>query len=128
MFEIKPRETVILVSEFDKMVEWYKNILGFKVIKIFNQDFHYCNMKTDTGIKLGIGVLDEMGLESKPESSSSVILQIEVDDLRGFFEYLKENQVTITGGPSFDKRDKFWFGSFNDPEGNSIWVVDSSCP
>ena len=52
----------------------------------------------------------------------------EVDDVGALLAHLEQNGATITGGPSFDKQSKFWFGSFSDPEGNPVWVVDTDCP
>ncbi|MDF1515500.1 MAG: VOC family protein [Anaerolineae bacterium] len=34
MIEIRPRESVIFVTDFDAMVDWYRDVLGFnKVIR-----------------------------------------------------------------------------------------------
>jgi hypothetical protein len=69
-----------------------------------------------------------MGVSPEDRSKNTVLLQIEVDDVRTFFEYLEQNSTKIAGGPSFEKNDEFWFGSFSDPEDNPIWVVDKNCP
>jgi len=128
MIEIRPREIVILATNFSGLVNWYKNILGFTASQLVEDDFHYCNLELESGIKVGIADANEMGVEPVDRNKNTVLLQIEVDDVKELFEYLKEKGVTITGGPSFDDKDKFWFGSFVDLEGNSIWVVDKNCP
>jgi hypothetical protein len=51
-----------------------------------------------------------------------------VEDIKKFFEYLKDNGGAVTFGPSFDNKYNFWYGGFNDMEGNPFWVVDASCP
>ncbi len=128
MIEIRPRETVMLVSNFAEMVAWYRDELGFIVTKLFDEDYHYCNLESSSGIKIGIAPAQEMGIDPGDRSKNTVVLQFEVDDLRAFFGHIEKQGAIITGGPSFDKNEKFWFGSFTDPEGNPIWVVDKDCP
>ena len=128
MFDIHPRETVILASDFRTLVAWYRDVLGFKVVQLFEEGMHYCNLEHESGIKIGIGDAGEAGVIPTNRAANTVVLQFEVNDLRGFFEHLQANGATITAGPSFDTQDQFWFGSFADPEGNPIWVVDSGCP
>ena len=128
MLEIRPRELVIFATNFSGLVDWYKNILGFTVTNRVEDGFHYCNLQTQTGIKIGIADSEDMGVVPGDRKNNTVVLQIEVDNVKKLFSYLKEKDVKITGGPSFDEKDKFWFGSFLDLEGNSIWVVDKNCP
>lgn len=128
MIEIRPREAVILASDFAMLVAWYREVLGFTVTNLFDEDFHYCNLETSSGIKLGIGEAREMGIEPIDRSRNTVVLQFEVDDVESFFALLQEAGATVTNGPSFDKKGGFWFGAFADPEGNPCWVVDKNCP
>lgn len=128
MIELRPRETVILAENFSNLVNWYRDALGFSVNQLYEDDFHYCHLESQTGIKIGIADADEMGVAPIDRSGNTVLLQFEVDDVKEFFSFLKNMGALITGGPSFDKRDKFWFGSFSDPEGNPFWVVDKNCP
>ncbi len=128
VIEIRPRETVILASDFQALVAWYRDMLGFKVIKLFESEFHFCNLETPSGIKIGIGSAAEMGVKPIDRSMNTVVLQFEVDDVAKFFAHLKVAGGTVTFGPSFDKSDEFWFGGISDLEGNPIWVVDKNCP
>ena len=128
MIEIRPREIVILADDFDLLVGWYRDVLGFDVVRFFNDTFQFANLETSTGIRLGIGSAVEMGVVPADRQQNTVVFQIEVDDVRGLFAHLEQNGATITGGPSFDEQMKFWFGSFADPEGNPVWVVDKDCP
>lgn len=128
MVEIRPRETVILASNFSDLVHWYRDALGFTVIKLFEDDYHYCNLETPSGIRIGIADAAEMGVVPVDRSSNTVILQLEVDDLQEFFASLKQSGASIANGPSFDEKGGFWFGGFADPEGNPCWVVDKNCP
>jgi predicted enzyme related to lactoylglutathione lyase len=126
--EIRPRETVVLASDFSKLVEWYRDVLGFKVVKRFEEAYHYCNLETSSGIRIGIASAEEMGVKALDRAVNTVVLQFEVDDLKEFFPGLKAAGGVVTFGPNFDKKDEFWFGGFSDPEGNPFWVVDKNCP
>jgi predicted enzyme related to lactoylglutathione lyase len=128
MIALRPRETVILASDFQKLVAWYRDILGFTVTKLFEDQYHYCNLETASGIKIGIASAAEMGVEPTDRSTNTLVLQCEVDDPREFFTHLEQAGGAITSGPSFDKNDEFWYGSFTDPEDNPVWVVDKNCP
>ena len=128
VIEIRPRETVILAADFQALVAWYRDMLGFKVIKLFEDEFHYCNLETPSGLKIGIASAEEMGVKPTNRSTNTVVLQVEVDDVKEFFAHVAQAGGAITFGPSFDKADEFWFGAFTDPEGNPVWVVDKNCP
>lgn len=128
MIELRPRETVILANDFATLVAWYRDVLAFTVVQLFEEDFHYCNLETSSGINLGIGDMREMGVEPIDRSRNTVVLQFEVDDVHELFAHVQEAGATITNGPSFDKKGEFWFGAFADPEGNPCWVVDKNCP
>ncbi|MAV36831.1 MAG: hypothetical protein CMJ59_15390 [Planctomycetaceae bacterium] len=128
MLSIRPRETVILATDFSALVAWYRDVLGFTVVSTFEDAFHYYYLETPTGIKIGIASAQEMEVVPGDRSSNTVILQFEVDDLHAFFADLKRAGGTVTFGPSQDKQGGFWFGGFSDPEGNPIWVVDKNCP
>ena len=128
VIDIRPRETVILATDFQALVAWYRDVLGFAVTDLFEDDYHYCCLETPSGIKIGIASAAEMEVEPIDRSKNTVILQLEVDDLAEFFAHLTEAGGTVTFGPSFEKKNEFWFGGFNDPEGNPVWVVDKNCP
>ncbi|MHC5211149.1 MAG: VOC family protein [Planctomycetota bacterium] len=126
--DIRSREPVILATDFSSLVAWYCDALGFSVVKRFEEHFHYCNLESASGVKLGIALAGEMGVEPADRSRNSVVLQFEVDDLKAFFAHVESAGGTITSGPSFDADAGFWFGGFADPEGNPFWVVDAKCP
>jgi len=128
MINIRPRELVILADDFTKLYTWYRDSLGFNVTKLFEDDFHYCNLETDSGIKIGIASAKEMDMVPGKRANNTVVLQIEVDDLQELYAHLKENGITDLYGPFFDKKNGFWFGGFSDIEGNPCWVVDKNCP
>jgi predicted enzyme related to lactoylglutathione lyase len=128
VIDIRPRESVILARDFAATVDWYRRALGFRVVKQFDDGFNYCNLETSSGIRLGIGDAQQMGVTDDTLNNDTVIIQFEVDDVGKFFAHVEQLGGSITGGPSFDPSGEFWFGSFADPEGNEFWVVDKNCP
>ena len=128
MIDVRARETVILAAGFSELVAWYRDVLGFSVVNLFEDGFHYCNLETPSGIKIGIADAQEMGVVPGDRRNNTVVLQFEVDDVRELFTHLKQTGASITNEPTFNKQDGFWFGAFADPEGNPYWVVDKNCP
>ena len=127
-FELRPREVVVLARDFEALVAWYRDVLGLREARRFDGGFRYCNLETPGGLRVGIGVAAEAGVEPREPARNSVLLQVEVDDVRAFLEHVARSGGTVTGGPSRDAQGGFWFGGFADPEGNPVWVVDGACP
>ena len=125
---IRPRETVLMADDFGAMIDWYCNVLGFAVTRRVEDDYHYCNLETPSGIQIGIADATEMKIDTSGRANNTVVLQFEVDDAKVFFEHLQGHGAKVTFGPSFDKAHNFWFGGVEDCEGNPIWVVDRNCP
>jgi len=126
--KLYPRESVIFAEDFQAMVDWYQRVLGFKVTYLVEEEYHYCNLENENGIRLGIAAAKEMAVAPTDRKSNTVVLQFQVKDVPGFLTYLKAEGGAIAFGPSFDKKDGFWFGGFHDLEGNPFWVVDENCP
>lgn len=126
--KLNPRESVIFAEDFPAMVAWYQNILGFKLTRLEETAYHFANLSSETGIQIGIASAQEMGITPQTRQNNTVVLQFEVADVAAFFEHISANNGSISFGPSFDKTHNFWFGGFNDLEGNPFWVVDQNCP
>jgi len=123
-----PRELVVLAEDYDAMVAWYVDVLGFRIVKQFTQGYRYSNLETASGIRVGIAPASEAGVTPGDRTKSTVLLQVKVPDAKRFFEHLKLAGASIAFGPSYDESGGFWFGGFTDLEGNPIWVVDENCP
>jgi len=128
VIEVHPRETVILATDFSAMVAWFRDVLGFKITKLYEEEFHYCNLETSTGIKIGIATAAEMGVTPVDRGKNTVVLQFQVANVKDFLTHVAKNGGSVSFGPTFDKNDSFWYGGFADPEGNPCWVVDENCP
>lgn len=127
MSEIRPREVVILAADPPALVAWYRDTLGFEVTRAF-EELQYTNLATASGLKIGIGSASGMGIAPGDRSQNTVVLQVEVDDVRAFLARVGEEGGAVTFGPNHEPNDDFWFGAFTDPEGNPVWVVDGKCP
>lgn len=44
--ELRAREPVILAADFAALVRWYREALGFRVTRLFEDGFHYGNLET----------------------------------------------------------------------------------
>ena len=126
--KLQARESVIFAEDFQAMIEWYQEVLGFKVSRLFTEDYHYCNLETETGIQIGIAPAEEVGVQPGGRRNNTIVLQFQVADVERFFAYLKAQGAEIAFGPSFDEKGQFWYGGFYDLEGNPFWVVDENCP
>ena len=126
--KILPKETVIVAKSFQSLIDWYVDNLNFKIV-YNNLDIKYCSLETDSGIKIGIADMESLGNENYSKRiQNTVILQIATNDLAILFKKIKNNGGSILFGPSYDKGDKYWYGSVTDNEGNEIWVIDENCP
>jgi predicted enzyme related to lactoylglutathione lyase len=125
--KLNPRETVILADDFDTLVAWYRDVLGFRVSKLFEDGPHYANLETVSGIRIGIGVAGEMQVEPGDRATNTVLMQFEVDDVASLLSHVAACGGRVEHGPTFSEADGFWFGAFADPEGNPCWVVDAAC-
>ena len=128
MHQLKPRESVVLATDYEATVAFYRDVLGFEVTNEFSGSYHYTNPKNAAGIQLGIAMASEMGVEPVDREKNTVLLQFEVEDVPGFLKHVEEHGGSIQFGPSKSEGPGFWYGAFRDPEGNPMWVVDGDCP
>ena len=128
MHQLKPRESVVLATDYDTTVAFYRDVLGFEVTNVFSGGYHYTNLKNAAGIQIGIAMASEMKVEPVDREKNTVLLQFEVEDVPAFMKHVEEHGGSIQFGPDNDTNAGFWYGAFRDPEGNPMWVVDSNCP
>jgi predicted enzyme related to lactoylglutathione lyase len=126
--EVRPREAVIMAENFTKLSAWYKDTFALEAELIEEEEYHYWHLCNSASLQIGIADAKQMGVQPGDRKNNTVVLQVEVDDIKAFFEHLELKGGAVTFGPSFDKRGGFWYGGFSDPEGNLTWVVDKNCP
>jgi predicted enzyme related to lactoylglutathione lyase len=125
---LRPRETVIIAEDFQAMGGWYQAILNFEAVNLVDEEYHYCNLKNEAGLQIGIAEAAELGVTPIDRRHNTVVLQFEVPDVKRLFERLRQRGGEISFGPSFDSKNGFWYGGFHDLEGNPFWAVDENCP
>ena len=85
--KILPRETVVVAKNYQSLIDWYVDNLNFKIV-YNNLAIKYCSIETDSGIKIGIADMEELGNKNYSKRiMNTVILQICTNDLKN---YLKE--------------------------------------
>lgn len=126
--KLKQIESVIFAEKWSRLIDWYVEVLGFEIEMRVETDYHYCVLKHTDGAQLGIADAKEMSVDPRNRPNNSVLLQFQVPDVKALLAHISEQGGSTTFGPSFDKQDEFWFGGFNDLEGNPFWVVDENCP
>ena len=91
--KISPRETVLVAKNHQSLIDWYINNLNFKIINNF-PDIKYCYLETDSGIKIGIADMEELGNKNYSKRiMNTVILQICTNDLKSLFKKIKKMAV-----------------------------------
>ena len=119
---VRPRELVLLARDFNRLVDWYVQTLGFKVLNRIDE-LPYANLETEGGVRLGIG-------SAPPDvttSDATIVPQLETTDVSGLLLRVR-TAGGLVDGPHRDAAMGFDFGSFKDPEGNIWWVVDEKAP
>ena len=123
--DIRLINTVILANDYWALVEWYKKTLDLEVKLEADKDYHYTDLAKNGQLIVGICPASEMGHSPTTPRNNSTLLQISTDDIHALFAKVKENSGAVQFGPSVDKNDGFTFGSFLDPEGNPVWVMEN---
>ena len=119
---VRPRELVLLARDFERLADWYVQALGFKVVARFDE-LPYVNLESEGGFRLGIGTAPP----EAPPAESTIVPQIETTDVTALLLGIHGAGGRVDG-PMRDPERGFLFGSFQDPEGNTWWVVDEQCP
>ena len=114
---------VIQAEDYEKVRDWWIEMIGLELKQEWTEHYHYAELVKDGKLVVGIASAKEMGVEPSTPRTNSVMPQRQVEDAKLFLEELKAKGGTVVFGPSFDEHEKFWFGGFEDVEGNPIWVV-----
>ena len=116
--------TVLLAEDYDRMRDWYIAALGLELEQEWSEDYHYAELVRDGKFVIGIADTHEMKVQPYAPRRNSTLMQLRVDDVEALFARVKEQGGEVQG-PSFEEKEKFRYGSFTDPEGNSVWVVET---
>lgn len=124
--KLKLMNVVILANNYQKMVDWYINALGLEMIQEWTTDYHYAELAYESQLVVGITPAKEIDISPPSPRNNATIIQLEVSDIKAFYERIKKNGGVIVFGPSYEEKEKFYFGAVNDIEGNQIWVIQST--
>jgi catechol 2,3-dioxygenase-like lactoylglutathione lyase family enzyme len=108
----------IFVSNMDRAVRFYTEVLGMKMIYRFGDD--WSTLKTDDGVTIG---LHPASKESPAGRKGSITIGFEVrETIEKAVAAMKEKGVKFTGPIQNDKEVKV--AHFEDPDGNQMYLVE----
>lgn len=108
----------IFVSNMDRAVRFYTDVLGMKLVYRFGDD--WATLKTDDGMTVG---LHPASNESPAGRNGSITIGFEVSEpIQKAVATMKEKGVKFVGPIVDDKEVKA--AHFEDPEGNQMYFVE----
>lgn len=114
---------VIQAEDYEKVRDWWIEKIALELKQEWTEKYHYAELVSDGEFVVGIASAKEMGVTPSTPRTNAVMPQLQVEDAKAFLEELRAKGGTIVFGPSFDEDEKFWYGGFEDVEGNPVWVV-----
>ncbi|MGH2705974.1 MAG: VOC family protein [Actinomycetota bacterium] len=112
--------SMILARDFDKLLDWYTNVLGLQSSRV-DQEGQWASLRFPEGdatIALHGGLAagaDQAGLRT-------IVPLIEVSDIQATVEELKGQGLEFTR--EVHEGAGVWLASFDDPEGNSLQLYE----
>ena len=114
---------VVLAEDFERLRDWWIEVVGLEPLQQWSDAYHYAELGSEGRLVVGIADAKEMETTLSTPRANAVIVQLRVDDVQSFLASIKDKGGKVTFGPSFEESEKFWFGGFEDGEGNAVWVV-----
>ncbi len=124
MVKLELMNTVLLAEDYARMRDWYVATLDLELKAEWTESYHYAELTREGRLVIGIADAKEMRVEPHAPRRNTTLMQLRVDDIDALFASVKEHGGE-TQGPSFEEKEKFRYGSFTDPEGNSVWVIET---
>ncbi|GEM_PF-423810 len=115
--------TVVLARDYRRLVDWYRKALRMKPKLVVTDGFDWTELARP-GLRIGFAPAKQMGVKLPRKRSNAVILHLISKDVRALLRDVKKCGARIAFGPSLNKEDGYWYGAFEDLEGNPIWVID----
>ncbi len=116
-------DAVILAEDYAKLRDWWIQVVGLELQKEVTAHYHYAKLGLGGTLVLGIASAREMGAAPPTPRANAVVPQLRVEDVHAFLAGLRARGGVVGFGPSFDEEGGFWYGGFEDGEGNPVWVV-----
>ncbi|MEH7588344.1 VOC family protein [Priestia megaterium] len=117
----------LLVKDFKKSVEFYKDLLGIP-ISWYEDEMEYAlfnNGETKIELLSQKAMMKVIGNEDESlsgESPSNFLLQFEVEDVDKTYDYLRENGIEFVTAPHDRKEWRSRIAHFRDPDKNLIEI------
>lgn len=121
---VRLHNAVLLAEEFDRLRDWWIDVVGLELLEEWTDTYHYAELGRAGRIVVGIADAKEMGTTPATPRANAVVVQLRVDDVRAFLERVAARGAKVLFGPSFEAGEGFWYGGFEDGEGNAVWVVE----
>lgn len=121
---MKLLNVVICAEQYEALVDWYKEALDLEVILVESGEYHYTELGKDGKVIVGLTPAKEVEIQVSNPRNNASIMQIEVKDINALFARVKEKGGGLLFGPSLETQNGFYYGAFNDLEGNQIWVIE----
>jgi catechol 2,3-dioxygenase-like lactoylglutathione lyase family enzyme len=100
------------VSDYDRSLAWYRDILGFEVAYELS-DYGWCELRTPFGFTIGLGQTEDV-------TPGTVVPTFGVHDIDAAIAHLREHDVKVEDWheiPDMVRLSTFW-----DPDGTS-WML-----
>jgi len=110
---------VIIAQDVKRMVNWYKDTFNLSILRNNKGGFPFVELGSDNNVLFTIVYAERMGL-SKNHKKGGIIVELYTEDIKSLFERIEKKGGHI----NFLKEEKHLFGSFTDPEGNQMWVIE----
>jgi predicted enzyme related to lactoylglutathione lyase len=121
---IRLLNTVLLASDFEKLLSWYKQTFELQIGHSVSGEYHYAELNKDSNFVIAIADAKEMGANPDAVKNNTAIPQLAVSDVSAGLESAANNGGKVLFGPSYDEKGKFYYGGFKDIEDNQIWIVE----
>jgi catechol 2,3-dioxygenase-like lactoylglutathione lyase family enzyme len=103
------------VSDLERSIEWYREMLGFQVIYKLD-DYGWCEVASPmTNVSVGLGQVEEPKVEGPTPTFG-------VKDIEAARAYLESNGVRFDG-ETYQVGDMVKLTTFYDPDGNSYMLA-----
>ena len=116
--------TVVLAEDYAQQRDWYIQALELELKQEWTEDYHYAELVRDGRYVVGIAAATEMRVEPHHPRRNTSVMQLQTDDIKALLARVAGHGGEVHG-PSYEAKEKFHYGSFRDPEGNEVWVVET---
>ena len=118
--------TVILAENFAELRDWYAQVLDLTINVVESgEEYLYAELMNGNSCIFGIADAEQMGAKPQSPRQNTTLAQLCVPEIHELFERVQEHNGTAVFGPSYDEAfGGYYYGSFADPEGNQVWVIN----